>query len=113
MKPSSLTTFTEEMRTASSADRLLTATHLLPGIGAPIPFTVGAEDAAVGRSLAEIGLRGRTGATVLAITRGDTGIPAPSKTERIEAGDILVLVGTRPALRAAKGLLRTGELETA
>ncbi|MEO5825367.1 MAG: cation:proton antiporter [Gemmatimonadales bacterium] len=106
--------FTEEMPSPianRTAERLGTATHLLPGIGAPTTFAVGREHYAAGRTLAEIGLRGHTGATALAITRGDIGIPAPSKSERIEPGDILVLVGTRSALQAARQLLRTGEYD--
>ncbi len=106
--------FTEEMPTGSArmaADRLMTATQLLPGIGAPTSFAVVEDDYAAGRTLAAMGLRGRTGATVLAITRRGVGIPAPSKSERIQSGDVLVLVGTRSALQLAKRLLRKGELE--
>lgn len=91
-----------------SADRFATATHMLPGIGMPTPFRVEADHFGVGRSLAELGLRARTGATVLAITRGGLGIPAPSKTERLEVDDTLVLVGTRDALDAARQVLTVG-----
>jgi CPA2 family monovalent cation:H+ antiporter-2 len=90
------------------ADRLVTATHMLPGIGAPTPFRMEADFAAAGKTLAEVGLRGRTGATVLAIGRGGVGIPAPSKIERLEPGDTLVLVGTKEALREAKRILISG-----
>lgn len=90
------------------ADRFQTATHMLPGIGAPTPFRVQEHHFGVGRSLAELGLRGRTGATVLAITRDGVGIPAPSKTERLEANDTLILVGTREAVQAARELLERG-----
>jgi CPA2 family monovalent cation:H+ antiporter-2 len=88
-----------------AADRLTTATHMLPGIGAPTPFRMEPHYASAGKTLAEVGLRGRTGATVLAISRGGVGIPAPSKIERLEAGDTLVLVGTKEALRNARRIL--------
>lgn len=89
----------------TAVDRLTTATHMLPGIGAPTPFRMEPHYAAAGKTLAEVGLRGRTGATVLAISRGGVGIPAPSKIERLEAGDTLVLVGTKEALRDARRIL--------
>ena len=79
--------------------------HMLPGIGAPTPFRMEPHYAAAGKTLAEVGLRGRTGATVLAISRGGVGIPAPSKIERLEPGDTLVLVGTKEALRDARRIL--------
>jgi CPA2 family monovalent cation:H+ antiporter-2 len=91
-----------------AADRLTTATHLLPGMGAPSPFRMEAHFASAGKTLAEVGLRGRTGATVLAISRGGVGIPAPSKIETLEPGDTLVLVGTKQALREAKRILIEG-----
>lgn len=93
------------------ADRLVTATHLLPGMGTPEPFAIEATHHAAGRTIGELGIRGRTGATILAITRGDDGIPAPSKLERLEAGDLILLVGSRSALVQAKQLLRTGKSE--
>ncbi|HRP09314.1 MAG TPA: TrkA C-terminal domain-containing protein, partial [Gemmatimonadales bacterium] len=89
-------------------DPLATATHLLPGMGTPRRFVVEEAHFAAGKSLQELGLRGRTGATVLAITRGTEGIPAPSKIERLLPGDKLVLVGSREALDAGIELLRSG-----
>ena len=91
-----------------TADRFTTATHMLPGLGVPTPFRVEPQHYAAGRTLAELGVRGRTGASILGVTRGETAIPAPSKTERLEAGDLLVLVGTQESVDAAIGLLREG-----
>ena len=89
-------------------DRLVTATHMLPGMGSPERYPIEPGYHAEGRTIGELGVRGRTGATVLAITRGGIGIPAPSKVERLEAGDVLLLVGAREAVDAAKSLLRSG-----
>jgi CPA2 family monovalent cation:H+ antiporter-2 len=86
-------------------DMFATATHMLPGLGSPTPFRMSEGDHGVGKSLAELDLRGRTGATVLGITRGGAGIAAPSKLERLEADDTLVLVGTTEAITAAKEIL--------
>lgn len=86
-------------------DMFATATHMLPGLGSPTPFRVHAGDHGVGRSLVELDLRGRTGATVLGITRGGVAIAAPSKLERLAVDDTLVLVGTIEAIEAAKEIL--------
>lgn len=49
-----------------------------------------------GKTLAELELRRRTGVSVIAILRGEKTIPSPDPyTERIRAGDILIVVGTR------------------
>ena len=54
---------------------------------------------------AELKLRGSTGATVLAITRGEQGIYAPTAKEVLEAGDVLALAGSQEAIQAARMLL--------
>ena len=89
-------------------DPLVTATYLLPGMGTPRRFVVEEQHYGAGKTLAEVGIRGRTGATVLAINRGAEGIPAPSKTEKLLPGDKLVLVGSQAATDAAMTLLRDG-----
>jgi CPA2 family monovalent cation:H+ antiporter-2 len=89
-------------------DPLATATYLLPGMGTPRRFVMEETHYGAGKTLAEVGIRGRTGATVLAINRGSEGIPAPSKTERLLPGDKLVLVGSSAATEAAMALLRNG-----
>ena len=91
-----------------SADRFTTATHMLPGFGAPMPFRVAPGSYAAGRTLDELEVRGRTGATVLGLARAGIGISAPAKDERLAVDDMLVLVGSREAVDAAMRLLRTG-----
>lgn len=94
----------------SGADVFASATYMLPGLGSPTPFRVREGDYGAGRSLAELDLRGRTGATVLGITRGGTGIAAPGKLERLAVDDTLVLVGTTEAIEAAKAILAGNDL---
>jgi CPA2 family monovalent cation:H+ antiporter-2 len=68
---------------------------------------------AVDRTLAELNIRGITGATVLAITRNEHRTPGepmklvevPSGRERLHVGDILALAGSHEAIRAARVLL--------
>ena len=66
---------------------------------------IDAASVAVGKTLAELDVRGVTGATVLAIRRAGTPIPNPKADERLEAGDVLALTGTEDALTAARAAL--------
>ncbi len=87
------------------ADVLSSVHAMLPGLGAPVPIQLPSESPAVGRSLAELNLRGRTGATVLAITRGAEGLLVPTAKEVLRADDVLALAGTHEAIDAARELL--------
>jgi CPA2 family monovalent cation:H+ antiporter-2 len=80
--------------------------RLLPGLGAPVAIRIDPASAAIGQSLAELNLRGRSGATVLAISRSGESIAVPGAGERLQAGDVLALAGTHEAIEAAKALLR-------
>jgi len=80
--------------------------NVLPGFGGLVSVTLESTSPAVGRSLAELDLRARTGATVLAIGRGGSGgFATPTPTEPLVAGDVLALTGSDEALVAAKALL--------
>jgi CPA2 family monovalent cation:H+ antiporter-2 len=83
--------------------------RVLPGLGDPTAVQLGAESPAVGRTLAELNLRGLTGATVLAISRGEGEVLVPTGKEALRAGDLLALAGTRAAVDAARALLTSGE----
>ncbi|MEZ5144581.1 MAG: TrkA C-terminal domain-containing protein [Acidimicrobiales bacterium] len=48
-------------------------------------------DAAIGRTIAELAVRQRTGVTVVAVLRGSQPIVAPDPTLRFEAGDDLII----------------------
>jgi CPA2 family monovalent cation:H+ antiporter-2 len=78
---------------------------LLPGLGAPEPVRLEATSPAVGKTLAELNLRGLTGATVLAIQRGEESVSVPTAREVLRPGDVLALAGTHEAVQAARGLL--------
>ncbi len=69
------------------------------------PVTVEPDSPVVGRTLAELDLRGLTGATVVALCRGDDRIELPSGQERLEAGDMLALTGSEVAIESAARLL--------
>jgi CPA2 family monovalent cation:H+ antiporter-2 len=92
----------DRARNVPSLDAVL---PLLPGLGEPVPVRLTAESAAVGRTLAELNLRGLTGATVLAILRGEEGVVVPTARERLREGDVLALAGTHEAVEAATAML--------
>lgn len=62
--------------------------------------------AAVGTTIAEGAYRTRTGASIVAVLRGDTSIPAPGPEFTFEAGDVVVAVGTTAGLAQLRSLLR-------
>ena len=79
--------------------------HMLPGLGDFAPVRVAEESEGNGRTLGELNLRGRTGATVIALARGDRRIAFPEVHERIAAGDLLALTGSSEAIHAAGAVL--------
>jgi monovalent cation:H+ antiporter-2, CPA2 family len=88
-----------------AAQHVVGGDHLFAGLGTPAPVELAPGAAVVGKTLAEIKLRGLTGATILAIQRGDHSIPVPSGHERLNEGDILAIAGTQESIEAAKELL--------
>jgi CPA2 family monovalent cation:H+ antiporter-2 len=78
---------------------------LLPGMGEPVPLRVPPESVAAGRTLAELDLRGLTGATVLAIVREGEQIAVPSAKEVVRGGDVLAVAGSREAVEACRALI--------
>jgi CPA2 family monovalent cation:H+ antiporter-2 len=82
--------------------------EVLPGLGELEAVHLGAGHPAIGRTLADLNLRGYTGATVLAITRPEGGVLVPTAGERLREGDVLALAGSREAIDAAKSYLAGG-----
>ncbi len=82
---------------------------VLPGFGGMSSMTIAPGSPAVGRSLAELDLRAKTGATVLAIARGEHGMATPSPGEPLRAGDVLAMAGSDEALAAARDLFAPGD----
>ncbi|HEX7118373.1 MAG TPA: cation:proton antiporter [Longimicrobiales bacterium] len=81
---------------------------MLPGLGEPVPVHIGPDSPIVGRTLAELNLRGLTGATVLAILRDGQEVLLPRGRDEIRADDVLALAGSAEAVAMAKRLIRTG-----
>jgi CPA2 family monovalent cation:H+ antiporter-2 len=89
----------------TTADTLEQVHQLLPGLGALAAVRLDPGTAVIGRTLAHVNLRGRTGATVLAITRTDGGVLVPTANEVLRAGDVLAVAGTHEAIEAARAAL--------
>lgn len=58
-----------------------------------------------GRPLGDTKARTRTGVSIVAIVREKTVIPSPTPDFHIEAGDALIVVGTRPGLDSLSDLI--------
>lgn len=78
-----------------------------------VPFTVPPTASTTGHTLAELNLRCQTGATVVAICRGDETVVLPTGHERIEPDDVLALSGSEEALTRAMALLTDGGVSAA
>ena len=97
----------QQMASAGDAQgeaKLEDVNAVLPGLGEPVAIRVVPESIAVGRSLAELNLRGATGATVLAIRRGDQQIPTPLGREVVHANDVLAVAGAHDSIAIARAL---------
>ncbi|MSR62419.1 MAG: potassium transporter [Planctomycetes bacterium] len=83
---------------------------LLPGLGEVTPVRLGPKSVAVGKTLAELDLRAKTGASVIAVTRAQGEVIAPTGRETLRALDVLALAGSRASVQAACNLLEAHEV---
>ncbi len=77
----------------------------LAALGEPVALALPEGSPAVGRSLVELNLRARTGATVLAIRDLEGHARLPDGHQPLKAGEVLVIAGPREAEDAAVALL--------
>jgi len=64
---------------------------------------------AVGQTIADTGLRSKTGALILAVRRGESDLATPSADFRLAAGDVLIVVGQPQQIKGANRLLTGAE----
>jgi CPA2 family monovalent cation:H+ antiporter-2 len=79
---------------------------MLPGLGTVVPLKVEGASEAVGRSLGELNLRGRTGATVVALSRDGEQKVFPEAGERLRPGDLIAVTGSETAVHRVADLMR-------
>ena len=77
----------------------------LPGLGEPVSVRVPNDSPVANRTLAELNLRGETGATVLAIIRDGAQVLIPSGHDHVLAGDVLAVAGSEDAISAAREMV--------
>jgi CPA2 family monovalent cation:H+ antiporter-2 len=92
-------------RPQDGPDAMATIRQMFPGIGEPTALRLPEGSSAVGRTLSALGVRGRTGATVLVISRPGRAVTIPDAHEVLRSGDVLVLAGSGGAVEAARQLL--------
>jgi CPA2 family monovalent cation:H+ antiporter-2 len=97
----------------SDGDALSGFRAMFPGLGEPVAARVRRGSPAAGRSLSELGVRGKTGASVLAISRRDGSVLVPTASERLQVDDVVALSGTLDAIESARELLGADALSTA
>jgi TrkA domain protein len=66
---------------------------------------IGSGSPYAGRTLRETQARTRTGASIVAVLRGDQTVASPSPEFRFERGDSVVVVGTREGIQAVARIL--------
>jgi CPA2 family monovalent cation:H+ antiporter-2 len=81
--------------------------HLVPGLGAAAGLRLYSDHFGSGRTLRQANLRGRTGASVVALERQGARI-FPTADEVLRPGDTLILIGSSEAVEAARLLLTAG-----
>jgi CPA2 family monovalent cation:H+ antiporter-2 len=79
--------------------------RLVPGLGDTATVRIGPNGGSVGRTLKELDLRAQTGATVIAIERGETDLVYPTADQVLQPGDLLVLTGSEEAVTLARDIL--------
>jgi K+/H+ antiporter YhaU regulatory subunit KhtT len=94
-----------DARIEEALERLLSQTSgaLSPRHVEEIPLPT--DSWAIGRSLGEIRLRSRTGATAVALCRGEVDHFSPPADMLLQAGDVLMVLGDEPARATARALL--------
>jgi monovalent cation:H+ antiporter-2, CPA2 family len=78
---------------------------VLPGLDQVTRLRLAQDAHAVGQTLAQLNVRARTGATVLAIHKPDAEVVLPTGLELLRAGDVLALAGDSDAVARARDLL--------
>ncbi|ORT57036.1 cation:proton antiporter regulatory subunit [Streptomyces sp. CB03238] len=79
------------------AERFADLTREVPGLLSG-QVEVRSSSPYAGRPLGRTRARTRTGASVVAIVRGEDVIASPTPDERLRAGDVLVVIGTRDGI---------------
>lgn len=99
-------TLSELLGASRVTEAIGTVTHEIEGLGIEW-LPIGSDSAAVGVTIGSGAYRTKTGASIVAVIRGDTPHPAPDPDFAIEDGDVVVAAGTSDGLAALADLIVT------
>jgi TrkA domain protein len=88
------------------AERFADLTREVPGLSAG-QVEIAPDSAYVNCPVGETRARTRTGASIVAIVRGEDVIASPAPAEILHAGDVLVVIGTPEGIAAVERIVRT------
>jgi len=69
---------------------------------------LGEDSPYVGRTMGDAGIRSKTGASIVAVVRGDDVTPSPTPEFTFHADDRVIVVGTDEGVKAAAAILNPG-----
>lgn len=87
------------------AERFADLTKEVPGLSAG-QVEVRAGGPFVDRPLGETRARTRTGASIVAVVRGEEVIPSPGPGQALRAGDVLVVIGTHDGIASVEQIIQ-------
>ncbi len=87
------------------AERFADLTREVPGLSAG-QVEVRRDSPFVGRALGDTRARTRTGASIVAVVRGDDVIASPGPGQTLEAGDTLVVIGTHDGIAGVQRIIQ-------
>ncbi|MFP5319353.1 MAG: cation:proton antiporter regulatory subunit [Acidimicrobiia bacterium] len=104
LSPDDTRTLAELLGASQVSEAVMTVQQELEGLAIDW-ITLPEHSGFAGATIAEGQFRTRTGASIVAVMRGDTTIPAPGPEHRFEPGDVAVAVGTMEGLAQLRDLL--------
>ncbi|MGW3104251.1 cation:proton antiporter regulatory subunit [Streptomyces sp. NPDC001100] len=96
---------TEILGAPRIAERFADLTREVPGLSAG-QVEVRPESPCAGRALGDTRARTRTGASIVAVVRGEEVIASPGPDRILRAGDVLVVIGTREGIAGVQRIVR-------
>lgn len=104
LTPAEADTLAELLGAPRIAERFADLTREIPGlVAAQVEIEPGSTFA--GRTLGETRARSRTGASVVAVVRSAGVVAAPTPSQPLTAGDVLVVLGTEDGIAALRRIL--------
>jgi TrkA domain protein len=104
LNPDDTRTLAELLGASPVSEAVATVQQRLEGLAIEW-ITIPAESRFVGATIAEGAFRTRTGASIVAVIRGTTTVPAPEPDHRFQAGEVIVAVGTTEGLAQLREVL--------